>query len=91
MRRWRKAVDAEIQDVKDRLKALECPHKNVKFVLSTLYSDSYWRDKGWKKCKDCGKVLEYYDTYGDFLAAKLQYCKEEVSRIESEMKREAGK
>jgi len=70
-----------LEAIEHRLKVLECPHKNVDF-----FQDVYWR----KTCRSCGKILERYDTIGEYLIAQreneLKIGEERVSWIDARIK-----
>jgi len=75
-----------------RLKRLECPHENVRFMWNTwvLITGMEQAPGGKKVCQACGKVLATYATKEALLTAKLAYQRDlyttKVHEVEQELR-----
>lgn len=71
-------LGGEIEDIKRRLKKLECPHDQSEFVKP--YGNIYER-----RCRLCGVVLETYDSEEEMLRAKKKYLEEKCLEWKEEI------
>jgi len=76
----------ELEDKVDKLEyiaALVCPHNHVGF-FDNNYGGYY------KRCKDCGKRLDSYNTYSEWIKAKAEYTIKEQQALLGGMGEENG-
>ena len=82
-----KIARKEIEDLRQRIKVLECPHKNTKHTVA--FGPFSWSPR--KQCIDCGKVLVSFDTEVDYLESKLkdaqQNCSDNIEQIKTRLKK----
>ena len=79
-RRAIKENEANIRDLKKKVRQLYCEHKHVKFNSGDPFR-FYTKD-----CKVCGKTLEWYDTGFEFYTAQLKYHKDQIEDLEETIK-----
>lgn len=68
----------EINMLQRRVTSLQCHHKNVYFEWSTLNCT------GRKRCKECGEILETYDSELEYKEAQVEYHRQKANEIEAE-------
>lgn len=74
------ALENEVKDMRRCIRQAECPHETVDFIVSdapaTLMSFP-WS----KKCRDCGKLLDFYKTRSEKYAAEIQHHEEKLKAL----------
>jgi hypothetical protein len=90
MRRIKK-IKREIDDINDRLKRLECEHRNIEYLITRGTLTFF------EKCKDCGKILEQDISYVDKLEreifqlqAQIDQKQEDISWTKSTVSKSKG-
>ena len=71
VRKHQQETDKRLAKIETRLKQLECPHEHKEF------REGEWIFWFYEVCKDCGKVIQVFDSEAEFLRAKLDRVREE--------------
>ena len=71
-----------LDELERRIKQLECPHNDIKFVNYYLESVlEYTHQPNESICNYCGKVIASFDTKKQFLEAKKSYHLKKAEEI----------
>lgn len=65
---------SDINVLNKKVKQLECNHKHIEFVQSYKV----------KRCNNCDKILEKYDSDLEFKEAQVEYHRQKANEIELE-------
>jgi hypothetical protein len=76
-----------INGLENRVKKLECPHREYSYnILDPLYSTYPY----FKECKECGKIVGFKNK-NSWLADKLRSAEEKVERVKIDLEMERSK
>jgi len=71
-------LEDENERLKRKIKKLECPHKDLKFIASPSKVVSNY---GYCKCEDCEKILEQYESQRRFKEAESRFHEKRIKEI----------
>ena len=83
---WKKRYEEDINNIKVRLRRLECPHKYTELVETHTSPIFLTQTRIDRKCKSCGKVLEDYVPHHKYHEDRAKYHEEsaEFHKIRAE-------
>ena len=84
-----KGIKREIEELKTKVKQLECPHDFTNIIIKekTYYEYAFtFKPVGEKICYACGKQLKIYSNISSLLTDRNELMKQLIKKNEQEIK-----
>jgi hypothetical protein len=81
------SLEKSVRKMEPILKQAACDHTNRKFLCGPFSGYTFYGSYGVEWCSDCEKVLRYFATERDFLAAQKAAYEENVALLNAEIDR----
>ena len=82
------ALTKKVDDTRQRLKVLECPHEHTEIIRNS-YRGMPQLTGGYEECESCGKILKTYtreELLVEQLARTKDGCSEKTPLLKAELK-----